>query len=292
MKSKKKVPSKGIVKQETTVEHRQGVDTRRVTTRTIREMKTRGEKVTMITAYDYTFARLFDQAARMCCSSATRSRMLFRVTEPTIPVTLDEMIYHARLVVRGVQEHAMVICDMPFMSFQVSVEEGFRNAGRIMKETGAGGVKIEGGQRVADHVRRMSEAGIPVIRAFRAYSTIHPSILKLPDARYYKRRIGSHEKRCESSARCRCFCLSVGKNSIRGSRKILRFAESFNYWHWRGPHCDGQVLVMHDMLGFTEEFHPRFVRKYASLAETVRTAVRNYDSDIKNGTFPSEAESY
>jgi len=122
---------------------------RRVTTRTIREMKLRGEKVAMITAYDYTFARLFDEAGADVLLVGDSLSNVIQGNETTIPVTLEEMIYHARLVVRGVKEHAMVICDMPFMSFQVSVEEGFRNAGRIMKETGAGGVKIEGGQRVA-----------------------------------------------------------------------------------------------------------------------------------------------
>ncbi len=267
-------------------------ETRRVTTRTIREMKSRGEKVTMITAYDYTFARLFDQAGADILLVGDSLSNVIQGNETTIPVTLDEMIYHARLVVRGVHEHAMVICDMPFMSFQVSVEEGFRNAGRIMKETGAGGVKIEGGQRVADHVHRMSEAGIPVM----GHLGLTPQSIHQFGS-YRTRGITKEESdRMKKDAKALqdagVFALVLEKIPSDLAKEITNMLHVSTIGIGAGPHCDGQVLVMHDMLGLTEEFHPRFVRKYASLAETVREAVRNYDSDIKNGKFPSKAESY
>ncbi len=267
-------------------------ETRRVTTRTIREMKTRGEKVTMITAYDYTFARLFDQAGADVLLVGDSLSNVIQGNETTIPVTLEEMIYHARLVVRGVHEHAMVICDMPFMSFQVSVEEGFRNAGRIMKETGAGGVKIEGGQRVADHVRRMSEAGIPVM----GHLGLTPQSIHQFGS-YRTRGITKEESdRMKKDAKALqdagVFALVLEKIPSGLAKEITDSLKVSTIGIGAGPHCDGQVLVMHDMLGLTEEFHPRFVRKYATLAETVRGAVRNYDSDIKNGTFPSDSESY
>lgn len=266
--------------------------TRRVTTRTVREMKSRGQKLTMITAYDYTFAHLFDEAGADVLLVGDSLSNVIQGNETTIPVTLDEMIYHARLVVRGAREHAMVICDMPFMSFQVSVEEGFRNAGRIMKETGAGGVKIEGGQRVADHVRRMSEAGIPVmghlgltpqsIHEFGSYRTRGTS-------KDEAARIKRDAKALEDAG---VFALVLEKIPASLARDITESLHISTVGIGAGPHCDGQVLVMHDMLGLTEEFHPRFVRRYASLAQTVREAVQQYDSDIKRGTFPNTEESY
>ncbi len=292
MKSKKKVPSKGSVDPRTSLEQGHAAETRRVTTRTIREMKLRREKITMITAYDYTFAKLFDQAGADVLLVGDSLSNVIQGNETTIPVTLEEMIYHARLVVRGAREHAMVICDMPFMSFQVTVEEGFRNAGRIMKETGAGGVKIEGGQRVADLVRRMSEAGIPVM----GHLGLTPQSIHQFGS-YRTRGITKEESdRMKKDAKALqdagVFALVLEKIPSGLAEEITDSLKVSTIGIGAGPNCDGQVLVMHDMLGLTEEFHPRFVRKYASLAETVRDAVRNYDSDIKNGKFPNERESY
>lgn len=267
-------------------------ETRRVTTRTIREMKKRGQRVAMITAYDFTFARLFDEAGADVLLVGDSLSNVIQGNETTIPVTLDEIIYHARIVVRGAREHAMVICDMPFMSFQVTVEEGFRNAGRIMKETGAGGVKIEGGERVVDHVRRMSEAGIPVmghlgltpqsIHEFGSYRTRGTS-------KEEAARIKRDAKALEEAG---VFALVIEKIPASLAKEITESLHISTIGIGAGPHCDGQVLVMHDMLGLTEEFHPRFVRHYAQLAEAVRQAVRHYNSDIKNGTFPNTEESY
>ncbi len=263
-----------------------------MTTRTIREMKKRGEKVTMVTAYDFTFARLFDDAGADVLLVGDSLSNVIQGNETTIPVTLDEMIYHARLVVRGVREHAMVICDMPFMSFQVSVEEGFRNAGRIMKETGAGGIKIEGGERVTDHVRRMSEAGIPVMghlgltpQSIHQFGTYRTRGITKDEAN----RIKQDAKALQDAG---VFAIVLEKVPASLAKEITEMLTVSTIGIGAGKHCDGQVLVMHDLLGLTEEFHPRFVRRYATLAETVRTAIRKYDSDIKKGRFPNESESY
>lgn len=271
-------------------------ETRRVTTRTIREMKLRGEKLTMITAYDYTFARLFDEAGADVILVGDSLSNVIQGNETTIPVTLDEMIYHARLVVRGAGTpgagHAMVVCDMPFMSFQVGADEGFRNAGRIMKEAGAGAVKVEGGERVCELVRRMSEAGIPVmghlgltpqsIHQFGSYITRGKSHA---EAEQLKR----DAKALEDAG---VFSIVLEKIPATLAKQVTASLKVSTIGIGAGPDCDGQVLVMHDMLGLTEEFHPRFVRHYAALADTVRDAVRRYDSDIKKGTFPNKEESY
>ena len=267
-------------------------ETKRVTTRTIRDMKQRGEKVTMITAYDYTFARLFDDAGADVLLVGDSLSNVIQGNETTIPVTLDEMLYHARLVVRGARERAMVVCDMPFMSYQVNAEEGFRNAGRIMKETGAGAVKIEGGERVADLVRRMSEAGIPVmghlgltpqsIHQFGTYATRGKS-------REEAERIKRDAKALEDAG---AFSIVLEKVPAGLAKEVTGMLKVSTIGIGAGPHCDGQVLVMHDLLGLTEEFHPRFVRKYATLADTIREAIGRYDRDVKQGTFPTDAESY
>jgi 3-methyl-2-oxobutanoate hydroxymethyltransferase len=267
-------------------------ETKRVTTRTIRDMKKRGEKVTMITAYDYTFARLFDDAGADVILVGDSLSNVIQGNETTIPVTLDEMIYHARLVVRGARERAMVVCDMPFMSYQVNAEEGFRNAGRIMKETGAGAVKIEGGERVANLVHMMSQAGIPVmghlgltpqsIHQFGTYATRGKS-------REEAERIKRDAKALEDAG---AFSIVLEKVPAGLAKEVTAMLNVSTIGIGAGPHCDGQVLVMHDLLGLTEEFHPRFVRKYATLADTVREAIEHYDRDIKSGTFPNEGESY
>ena len=268
------------------------VETKRVTTRTIREMKKRGQKVTMITAYDYTFARLFDESGADVILVGDSLSNVIQGNETTIPVTLDEMIYHARLVVRGAREHAMVVCDMPFMSYQVNAEEGFRNAGRIMKETGAGAVKVEGGERVAELVRMMSDAGIPVmghlgltpqsIHQFGTYATRG----KTPDE---AERIKQGALALQEAG---AFSVVLEKVPADLAKEVTESLRISTIGIGAGVHCDGQVLVMHDLLGLTEEFHPRFVRHYASLADTIRRAVGQYDEDVKCGTFPGEGESY
>jgi 3-methyl-2-oxobutanoate hydroxymethyltransferase len=265
---------------------------KRVTTHRIAEMKRRGQRVSMVTAYDYTFASLFDQAGIDVLLVGDSVSNVIQGNETTLPVTLDEMIYHAKMVFKGAMSYSMVICDMPFMSYQANAEEGFRNAGRIMKETGVGGVKVEGGERICNLVRMMSEAGIPVmghlgltpqsIHQFGSYRTRGTSEAEA------ERIIRDAKALQEAGA----FSIVLEKIPSDLAKRVTEALQISTIGIGAGPHCDGQVLVMHDMLGLTEEFSPRFVRRYAKLADTVRDAARTFNSDIKDGSFPSEAESY
>lgn len=265
---------------------------KRVTTHRIAEMKSRGEKISMITAYDYTFAKLFDEAGMDVLLVGDSLSNVIQGNDTTIPVTLDEMIYHARMVFKGALNRAMVICDMPFMSYQANAEEGFRNAGRIMKETGVGGVKVEGGERICPLIRMMSDAGIPVmghlgltpqsIHQFGSYRTRGTS--KDEAERILRDAIALQE--------AGAFAIVLEKIPSDLAKEVTESLQISTIGIGAGPYCDGQVLVMHDMLGLTEEFSPRFVRRYARLADTVRDAVRKFDEDIKASSFPSAQESY
>lgn len=255
-------------------------------------MKRRGQKVSMVTAYDYTFAKLFDEAKIDMLLVGDSLSNVIQGNETTLPVTVDEMIYHARMVFKGAVNYSMVICDMPFMSFQANAEEGFRNAGRIMKETGVGGVKVEGGERICNLVSMMSEAGIPVmghlgltpqsIHQFGSYRTRGTSEAEAE-------RILHDAKALEQAG---AFAIVLEKIPRDLARRVTESISISTIGIGAGPHCDGQVLVMHDLLGLTEEFSPRFVRRYAKLADVVRDAARQYDNDVKDSSFPSEAESY
>lgn len=267
-------------------------ESRRVTTRTIAEMKRQGTKVAMITAYDYTFARLFDEAGADILLVGDSLSNVIQGNETTLPVTLDEMIYHAKLVVRGASSRSMVICDMPFMSYQVNPEEGFRNAGRIMKETAVGGVKVEGGERVTKLVRMMHEAGIPVM----GHLGLTPQSIHQFGSYRTRGKSQDEAKRIKDDALALqdagVFALVLEKIPADLAQEITESVKISTIGIGAGVHCDGQVLVMHDMLGLTEEFQPRFVRHYASLAGNVRDAVRAYREDVRSGSFPTQSESY
>ena len=266
-------------------------EVKRVTTKTIVAMKKETRKVACITAYDYLTARLVDQAGVDLILVGDSLGMVFQGNETTLPVTLDDMIYHAKSVVRGVRR-AMVVVDMPFMTYQANPEEGFRNAGRIMKETGAGGVKVEGGERIAEMVRLTTGAGIPVmghlgltpqsIHKFGGYS---PRGVAAEEAR----RIIRDAKTLEEAG---AFSLVLEKIPAALSAKVTRAVRIPTIGIGAGPACDGQILVVADMLGLYEEFQPRFVRRYAALADNIRAAVGAYVKDVKERTFPSKGESY
>ncbi|HYM19860.1 MAG TPA: 3-methyl-2-oxobutanoate hydroxymethyltransferase [Candidatus Kapabacteria bacterium] len=264
----------------------------RVTTRTIAEKKQRGEKITMLTAYDYTFARLLDESEIDLLLVGDSVSNVVQGNETTLPVTLDEMIYHTKAVVKGARTYSMVICDLPFMSYQADPIEGFRNAGRVMKETGAGAVKLEGGERVCPAVQLMTDNGIPVcghlgltpqsINQFGTYRTrgtnkeeadrIKQDALALEDAGV--------------------FAIVLEKIPATLATEITKMLKIATIGIGAGNGCDGQVLVLHDMLGLNEEFHPRFVRKYLNLADEVRGAFKKYGDDIRSGGFPNKDESY
>lgn len=264
---------------------------KRVTTRVIAGIKKEGKKIACLTAYDFITARLLDQVMVDIILVGDSLGMVFQGHETTIPVTLDEMIYHAKAVVRGV-DRAMVIVDMPFMSYQANAEEGFRNAGRVMKETGAGGVKFEGGERVVDLVSKTTRAGIPVMghlgltpQSIHQFGGYQPRGATTEEAR----RILRDARMLQEAG---AFALVLEKMPAKLAGQLTAALKIPTIGIGAGPRCDGQVLVVSDMLGLYEDFKPRFVRHYASLAETIRESVKRYVDDVKGQKFPSKTESY
>ncbi len=264
---------------------------KRVTTKTVIAMKQRGDKIACLTAYDYITAKLLDQAGVDIVLVGDSLAMVFQGEETTLPVTLDNVMYHAKAVIKGVSR-AMVIVDMPFMTYQANAEEGFRNAGRIMKETGAGGVKVEGGERVASMIRMTTEAGIPVMghlgltpQSIHNFGGYQPRGATSAEAK----RILHDAKALEESG---VFAIVLEKIPSQLAAKVTKSVSVPTIGIGAGLHTDGQILVVSDMLGLYEDFHPRFVRRYANLAEEIRSSVRTYVDDIKSKKFPSRDESY
>lgn len=254
-------------------------------------MKREGKKIACLTAYDFLTARLLDQSGVDLILVGDSVGMVFQGHETTIPVTLEEMMYHAKAVVRGV-DRAMVIVDMPFMSYQANPDEGFRNAGRIMKETGAGGIKVEGGKRVAELVFRATGAGIPVV----GHLGLTPQSIHQFGGYTPRGTTAVEAKRLMSDARALqeagAFAVVLEKIPASLAAKISQSLNIPTIGIGAGNSCDGQVLVVADMLGLYEEFKPRFVRRYAGLADTIRASVGRYVRDVKDRNFPSKEESY
>jgi 3-methyl-2-oxobutanoate hydroxymethyltransferase len=268
-----------------------GSGPKRVTTRTFASMKNDGTKIACLTAYDFLTARLLDQAGVDLLLVGDSLGMVFQGHETTLAVTLDEMLYHTKAVMRGV-ERAMVIVDMPFMTYQANAEEGFRNAGRAMKETGAGGVKFEGGERIADLVRMTMQAGIPVMghlgltpQSIHQFGGYQPRGATAEEAK----RILRDAKILEEAG---VFSIVLEKMPAGLAAKVTKSVNVPTIGIGAGASCDGQILVVADMLGLYEDFNPRFVRRYAKLADSIRNAVSGYVKDVKSDKFPSKAESY
>lgn len=264
---------------------------KRVTTRTIADLKKNRQAIACLTAYDFLTAKLLDQAGIDLLLVGDSLGMVFQGHETTIPVTLDQMIYHALTVVRGV-ERAMVIVDMPFMSYQANNEEGFRNAGRVMKETGAGGVKFEGGSRIAQLVDMTVRAGIPVMghlgltpQSIHQFGGYQPRGATPEEAK----RVLRDSKILEEAG---AFSLVLEKVPAELAKKVTKSLKIPTIGIGAGVFCDGQILVTPDVLGLYEEFHPRFVRKYAKLADDIRTSIGKYVKDVKERDFPGSKESY
>lgn len=264
---------------------------RRVTTHTFQEMKELGIPISMLTAYDYTSARILDQGGVDGILVGDSASNVMAGHETTLPITLDHMIYHAQCVVRGV-ERALVIVDLPFGSFQGNSREALASAIRIMKETGAHGVKLEGGEDVVETIRRIVSAGIPVM-----------GHLGLTPQSIY--RFGTYKVRAREEEEARqlvldaaaiedagCFGIVLEKIPRKLAKTVTKELKIPTIGIGAGPSCDGQILVTHDMLGLTTEFNPRFVRHYASLADNIRSAVEHYVSDVKDHSFPKQQESY
>jgi 3-methyl-2-oxobutanoate hydroxymethyltransferase len=264
---------------------------RRVTTKTFMLMKQKGIKISALTAYDFITATLLDNAGIDLILVGDSLGNVFQGNETTLPVTMDEMIYHTKAVTKGVTR-AMVVVDMPFMSYQLSVDEAFRNAGRIMKETSAGGVKVEGGERVAETIKKITDAGIPVMG--------HIGLMPQSIHQYgsYRERGKSNEEASEILNDAKvleqagAFSLVLEKVPAALAKKVAESVSIPLIGIGAGVHCDGQILVISDMLGLNKEFHPRFVRYYAHLADSIDSAVKSYIHDVREKSFPSEDESY
>lgn len=264
---------------------------KKITTRSIVELKQKNIKITALTAYDYLMARLLDRAGIDLILIGDSLGNVFQGKDTTLSVTLDDMIYHTNAVTKGVKR-AMVITDMPFMSFQNTAEEAFKNAGKIMKETNAGGVKLEGGKRISEAVKKITEAGIPVVGHLGLTpQSIHQFGGYLPRGKNEKEAntILEDAKILEEAG---AFALILEKIPVKLAKQITESISIPTIGIGAGPYCDGQILVVYDMLGLIEDFSPRFVRKYENFAEDAENAFKKYISDVQTKQFPNENESY
>lgn len=266
-------------------------DVARVTTQTLQELKAAGTPVAMLTAYDYTSARILDGAGVDVLLVGDSASNVMAGNETTLPMTLDHMIYHAQCVVRAVRR-ALVVVDLPFGSYQGNSKEALTSAIRVMKETGAHAVKMEGGKVVAGAVERIVEAGIPVM----GHLGLTPqSIYNFGTYRVRAREEGEAEQLRRDAARLQeagCFALVLEKIPAALAKEVSAALHVPTIGIGAGAGCDGQVLVTHDALGLTTDFNPRFVRRYAHLAETITEAVQAYVEDVRARAFPAEEESY
>lgn len=264
---------------------------KRVTTKALGLLKKKGIKISALTAYDFITAQILDEAGIDVILVGDSLSNVFQGNDTTLPVTMDEMIYHTKAVTKAVSR-AMVVVDMPFMSYQLSVDEGFRNAGRIMKETPAMAVKLEGGERIAETVRKITEAGIPVM----GHVGLTPQSIHQFGS-YRERGVDKEEadeilRDAKIIEEAGAFSIVLEKIPAELSKRVTESLTVPTIGIGAGIHCDGQILVTPDMLGLNLEFHPRFVRYYSRLAEDINKAVKQYIQDIRNMNFPSDEESY
>ena len=266
-------------------------DTRKVTTRRLIEMKERGEKISMLTAYDYSMATLIDRAGMdvILVGDSASNVMAGNVT--TLPMTLDQMIYHGQSVVRAVKR-ALVVLDMPFGSYQGNSKEALASAIRIMKETGADAVKLEGGEEIKESIARILSAGIPIM----GHLGLTPQSIN---------KFGTYAVRAKEEAEAQqlikdahlleqlgCFAIVLEKIPAKLAARVAEEVTIPIIGIGAGGGVDGQVLVMHDMLGINKDFSPRFLRRYANLHTIITDAVKQYISDVKEQDFPNESEQY
>jgi 3-methyl-2-oxobutanoate hydroxymethyltransferase len=267
-------------------------DRRRVTVRSLLEMKQRGERIVALTAYDYLFARLVDEADVDLILVGDSVGQVFAGHDSTLPVTLEDMIYHTRAVRRAVQ-HAMLVVDMPFMTFQVSPQETLRNAGRLLKETGAEAVKLEGGdEETAVHVELLVRAGIPVL----GHIGLTPqSVHALGGYRVQGRDAVAAEKLKEQAGRLEgvgAFGIVLELVPAAVAATITKLLAVPTIGIGAGPQVDGQILVLHDALGLNDGFRPKFLRRFAELASASRDGLAAYARAVRAGEYPGPDESF
>ncbi len=264
---------------------------RRVTTHQLQAMKKAGERISMLTAYDYSMAKIIDSAGIDIILVGDSASNVMAGNETTLPITLDHMIYHATAVVKAV-ERALIVVDMPFGSYQGNSQEALRSSIRIMKESGAHAVKMEGGIEIKESIERILSAGVPVM----GHLGLTPqSIYKFGTYTVRAKELVEANKLIEDAIileESGCFAIVVEKIPAALTKKVSEKMSIPIIGIGAGLHADGQVLVMHDMLGINKEFNPRFLRRYADLHSVITNAVEEYNSDVKSGSFPSEKESY
>jgi 3-methyl-2-oxobutanoate hydroxymethyltransferase len=266
-------------------------EVKRVTTNSLQEMKKRGDKIAMLTAYDHSMAAIVDEAGMDIILVGDSASNVMAGHETTLPITLDQMIYHASSVVRAAKR-ALVIVDLPFGSYQGNSKEALNSAIRIMKESGAHGVKMEGGVEIAESITRILTAGIPVM-----------GHLGLTPQSIYK--FGTYTVRAKEEAEANklrqdalalqelgCFGIVLEKIPAVLAKEVSESINIPTIGIGAGKHCDGQVLVIHDMLGINKGFKPRFLRQYADLNNIMNSAFKNYISDVKGKSFPNDKEQY
>jgi len=264
---------------------------KRVTTLRLIEMMQKGTPIAALTAYDALTAGIFDRAGIDVLLVGDSVGNVVQGHDTTIPVTLEQMIYHTQAVVRAV-DRAMVVTDMPFMTYQASPREAFRNAGRLMKEAGSGAVKLEGGERVVEAVRLMTENGIPVMghlgltpQSIHQFGSYRERGSSTDEADQIKRD-------AEALQNAGAFAIVLEKVPAELATEVTAMVDIPTIGIGAGSGCDGQILVWADMLGMTTEFRPRFVRRYAELAELMTSAVGAYVQDVRSRSFPTDEESY
>lgn len=263
----------------------------KVTTHVLQEMKLRGEKISMLTAYDYSHARILDEAGVDVILVGDSASNVMAGYKTTLPITLNEMIYHASSVMRAVKR-ALVVVDLPFGSYQGDSKEALYSAIRIMKESGANAVKLEGGKQITESIDRILSAGIPImghlgltpqsIHKFGTYvvrATHDQEARELTEDAYILEKTG-------------CFALVLEKIPARLATQVTKKIKIPTIGIGAGSGVNGQVLVLHDMLGISQDFSPRFLRRYHNLYEEIKGAVKTYIADVKSGDFPNEREQY
>ena len=266
-------------------------EVKRITTNVLQNMKSKGEKIAMITAYDFSFARIFDSADIDVILVGDSASNVMAGNETTLPITLDQMIYHATSVIRGVKR-CLVVVDLPFGSYQSNSKEALSSAVRIMKETGAHAVKLEGGEEVLESINRIVAAGVPVM----GHLGLTPQSIYKFGTYSVRAKEESEANKLRKDAKllqdAGCFAIVLEKIPASLAKDVSQSLLIPTIGIGAGKHCDGQVLVMHDMLGINTEFRPRFLRQYLNIHDQATKAVGQYIKDVKANDFPSDKEQY
>jgi 3-methyl-2-oxobutanoate hydroxymethyltransferase len=264
---------------------------KKVTTNTLQKMKASGEKITMLTAYDFSFAKIIDGAGIDVILVGDSASNVMAGHETTLPITLDQMIYHAQSVIRGI-DRCLVVVDMPFGSYQSNSDIALASAIRIMKETGGHSIKLEGGEEVVESIRRIVSAGIPVM----GHLGLTPQSIYKFGTYTVRAKEEDEANKLRKDAKllevAGCFAIVLEKIPAALAKEVSESITIPTIGIGAGVNCDGQVLVMHDMLGINTEFKPRFLRQYLNIHEQATKAVQQYIKDVKGKDFPNEAEQY